>query len=191
MSLPAPSKKRSHAASALKTLSALERKTEEKKETEPNFRRQRQLAKFTPRIQAVSGTTVKVHDIGISSYSAIECVVIEPPQKETSHTLFYIPGAASAVFCPHVATLIAENLSVELNCKVIVILHRLSKQNRFPIPVNDITKVINSYLINAAEYDIDPHNISIGGYSSGGLLSIQIVLNNIGNYHFSRSFALR
>lgn len=111
--------------------------------------------------------------ITINLSTTIECVRLEPPQNLIG-TIFYIPGTASIAHFPSITNAECSHLAFRSGCKVIVVYHRLSGQNKYPIPLNDICKVLEYYLKNYKSYGIDPEKIAIAGYSAGGLLATQI-----------------
>lgn len=57
---------------------------------------------------------------------------------------------------------------------MITIYHRLSAQNKYPIPLNDVCAVINYYFEHASTFQIDVGKVGIGGYSTGAFLAILI-----------------
>lgn len=128
-------------------------------------------------------TDVKISNlkVPIELISEIECFEFMEAgfNFRQNKTFFYIPGTASTSICPSAEKAIGGNLAKILNCRVITILHHLSSQNKYPIPFNDVSKVINYFLHNHEECNINPEFVGIAGYSSGGLLAIQICIQSL------------
>lgn len=116
--------------------------------------------------------------IKITTTTEIQCYIYEPKDCaiEKLNTLFYIPGSASRGYAFQATNALSSNLSARLHCRVITILHRLAPENKHPTPFNDVCEVINHYR-NSAKIHLN--HIAIGGYSSGGLLALQVALEAV------------
>lgn len=124
-------------------------------------------------LQEPDSVDVQNESIRISNTTLIECKQFIPHFPST-HTLFYIPGSACNAHFPKPTDAECKHLAKELNFKVITIYHRLSPQNQYPIPLNDICSVIDHYFQRSEEYQIDRNKVAIGGYSSGALFALMI-----------------
>ena len=65
------------------------------------------------------------------------------------------------------------------NIQVISIDYRLAPENKFPIPPLDCIAAYNMLYDNAQQYNIDVHQLAIGGDSAGGNLSTVVTSNAI------------
>jgi len=91
------------------------------------------------------------------------------------NTFFYIPGTAFTIHNHPISNIVASHLCEALKCRIIVVWHRLSPENKFPDPDNDILATINACLERP---DLKLNKIGLAGYSSGGKLILSSWLNH-------------
>ena len=116
--------------------------------------------------------------IQIDGVTSIECRRIIP-SNHSGKTIFYVPGTASVAHIPNATTAECSHIARTLDAIIIVIFHRTSTTAKFPLPNNDCSAVINYYLDNSDEYDIDTTKVALGGFSAGTLIAIHLCMANI------------
>lgn len=127
-------------------------------------------------------------EIAVADSCNMECWRFVPPplldnKTESVNTIFYIPGSAFSAYMQDADKAFSSNMACILNCQVITIFPKLTKQDKFPIPLINTINIINYFLANQKTYNINLNNTAIAGYSSGGLLAIQICILN----HFQKN----
>lgn len=140
--------------------------------------REQITAGISPAIKPAANVDIAQLDIQIEESRNIECFVFTPKIK-TLRTIFYLPGTASMAECWDASKAISSNLASILACQVILIYPGKSKENQFPIPTNDACIAINYLLQNADKFNINLKHLGLAGYSSGGLLAIQICMQTL------------
>lgn len=109
------------------------------------------------------------------------CLEEQPAKK----TIFYIPGASSVAYCPDPIDRLCQNLCVTLNVQLIALFPRVGEPHYYPTPYNDACQLMNGYIARAEEFEIDLNDCTLCGYSSGGLLAIQLLQSQ---QRFSKPF---
>lgn len=146
--------------------------------------RQAIISTFPFKIKKSDNVIEEKHEVKVEKTSIINCLVFVPTKekikkKKINRTIFYIPGTAAAAIPIPQERAICSQLADQLDCRIICVLHRLSEQNQFPIPPNDVIRVINAYMDAEDEFRLDLSNIFLAGYSFGCLMAIQICMESL------------
>lgn len=96
------------------------------------------------------------------------CETFCPPGSEVfaqEEVHFYVPGTAFRGYNEEICSTIAMHLAISMNATVVVLIHPLSPESRFPWPLQAIANAIRKI---TSEYP--DHKLSFSGYSSGAYL---------------------
>jgi len=80
---------------------------------------------------------------------------------------------------------LCERIAVDLGIHVVGVNYRLAPENPFPAAVKDAYGVIRRMYQRADQYDIDPENMAVMGYSAGATLAIAAGMQTLLNGEFS------
>ena len=94
-------------------------------------------------------------------------------------TLIYYHGGGFVIGTLEMYDYLCATFSSQCNVQVISIDYRLAPENKFPIPPLDCIAAYNTLYDNAQQYNIDVHQLAIGGDSAGGNLSTVVTSNAI------------
>jgi len=143
--------------------------------------RQSDVGKFEFKIQYCAGVKFIKDSVSMDPTTSFPCWILSTSPESKKPVLFFVPGTASAVVFTKPSKDFCSHLAKELDCHVIMIIHRRSQHNLYPVPTNEVVRAINYYLndTESKKINIDRDQVALGGYSSGGLLAIQACYYNL------------
>lgn len=99
-----------------------------------------------------------------------------PDDKPGHNALVFIHGGGFTVGSIDTHDRMMRCLMEAANCVVIGVDYHLAPEVKFPIPLYEGAAVVRYFHENAAQYDISPDNMAIGGDSGGANLSLGVNL---------------
>ncbi|XP_019729897.1 arylacetamide deacetylase [Hippocampus comes] len=131
-------------------------------------------------------TIVPVSDehvnVTVENFDGVEVVLYQPMQQsgntELRRAVIYLHGGGwclgSAYMSPY--DLLARKVATELNAVVLSVEYRLAVAHHFPVPYEDVYRVVKSFLQMGvlAQYSVDPGRIAVSGDSAGGNLAAAV-----------------
>lgn len=131
------------------------------------------------KIVPVSDEHVKVTE---EKFDGVEVVVYQPKQQssdtELRRAVIYLHGGGwclgSSRMSPY--DLLARKMVTELNAVVLSVEYRLAPPHHFPVPYEDVYRVVKNFLQMGvlARYSVDPGRIAVSGDSAGGNLAAAV-----------------
>ncbi|XP_036393107.1 arylacetamide deacetylase-like isoform X2 [Megalops cyprinoides] len=115
-------------------------------------------------------------------FDGVGVVVYEPGQQggdgELRRAVVYLHGGGWCLGSSRMGPydLLARQLVSELNAVVISVEYRLAPEHHFPVPFEDVYRVIKHFLQRQvlAKYSVDPGRIAVSGDSAGGNLAAAV-----------------
>ncbi|CAB1349317.1 unnamed protein product [Coregonus sp. 'balchen'] len=115
-------------------------------------------------------------------FDGVEVVVYQPKlqggDSELRRAVIYLHGGGwclgSARMGPY--DLLARQMVVDLNSVVVSVEYRLAPEHHFPVPYEDVYRVVKHFLqrVVLAQYTVDPGRIAVSGDSAGGNLAAAV-----------------
>ncbi|XP_076139080.1 arylacetamide deacetylase [Alosa pseudoharengus] len=116
-------------------------------------------------------------------FDGVEVVLYQPAEHESSgaelrRAVVYIHGGGwclgSSRMSPY--DLLARQMVTELNAVVVSVEYRLAPAHHFPVPFEDVYRVVKHFLQAGvlAQYQVDPGRIAVSGDSAGGNLAAAV-----------------
>jgi|GEM_PF-3203870 len=97
------------------------------------------------------------------------------PQLDASHpALVFYPGCGFILDAFDVNGYAAARIASYANAKVILVDYRVCPEADFPVPLYDGYDALEYICQHAKDFQIDPENISVLGYSSGGHVAANV-----------------
>ncbi|KAF7660400.1 hypothetical protein LDENG_00282420 [Lucifuga dentata] len=131
------------------------------------------------RVVPVSDEHVQVTE---EKFDGVEVLLYQPKQKgsdtELRKAVIYLHGGGwclgSSRMSPY--DLLARKIVTELNAVVISVEYRLAPAHHFPLPYEDVYRVVKHFLQKRvmAQYSVDPGHIAVSGDSAGGNLAAAV-----------------
>ena len=94
----------------------------------------------------------------------------------TLPALVYFHGGGFVLASPTAYEASARALADAGECVVISVSYRLAPENKFPAAVEDAYAATQYIIAHAAEHNIDPKRVAVGGESAGGNLATEVCL---------------
>ena len=103
-------------------------------------------------------------------HGVIPCEVHKPSRlpKQNAPAFVYYHGGGHVSGSLKSHRNVCRQLAHEINCVVVAVEHRLAPENKFPIGIEDCLAAYDAVVDSAAELDIDPDRVGVGGDSAGG-----------------------
>ncbi|XP_077397517.1 arylacetamide deacetylase [Festucalex cinctus] len=121
-------------------------------------------------------------NVTVDSFDGVEVLLYQPKQQsgntELRRALIYLHGGGwclgSSYMSPY--DLVARRLATELNAVVLSVEYRLAPAHHFPVPYEDVYRVVKYFLQVGvlAQYSVDPGRIAVSGDSAGGNLAAAV-----------------
>ncbi|XP_071401453.1 arylacetamide deacetylase [Centroberyx affinis] len=115
-------------------------------------------------------------------FDGVEVVLYQPKQlasdTELRRAVIYLHGGGwclgSSRMSPY--DLLAREIVTELNAVVLSVEYRLAPAHHFPVPYEDVYRVVKHFLQKGvlAQYSVDPGRIAVSGDSAGGNLAAAV-----------------
>ncbi|KAM4627290.1 arylacetamide deacetylase [Polymixia lowei] len=115
-------------------------------------------------------------------FDGVEVVLYQPKQLDGATQLrravIYLHGGGwclgSSLMSPY--DLLARQMVTELNAVVLSVEYRLAPAHHFPVPYEDVYRVVKHFLQKGvlAQYSVDPGRIAVSGDSAGGNLAAAV-----------------
>ena len=118
----------------------------------------------------------------IGSVAKPSLLIMTPPkEKNTGAAIMLCPGGGYGSLGAHTVRETAAWMN-ERGIAVVLLKYRVPKRhNDFPInhqPLQDAQRAMGVLRARAAEWDIDPNKIGVGGFSAGGHVAASLALNH-------------
>lgn len=95
-------------------------------------------------------------------------------------TFFYVPGTGFVAWETSFTDVICSHIAEKAHCQVIAIYHRLAPENKFPAGYKDAYRIMKALLqASSRAFEIDHHNVGLGGYSSGANLAALMAIQSM------------
>lgn len=115
-------------------------------------------------------------------FEGVEVVVYQPKQKagatDLRRALVYLHGGGWCLGSPRMSPydLLARKIVTELNAVVLSVDYRLAPAHHFPVPYEDVYRVVKHFLQKGvlAKYSVDAGRIAVSGDSAGGNLAAAV-----------------
>ncbi|WP_112243045.1 alpha/beta hydrolase [Kribbella monticola] len=129
-------------------------------------------------IQAAGGSLEQVHHVEdlVMEESGLPLRIYRPEGTDPLPTLVYFFGGGWTLGSIDTADGICRQLANAVPCQVITVGYRLAPENPFPTAVNDCHQAVQWIAAHAAELQVDPARIAVGGDSAGGNLAAATTL---------------
>uniref|UniRef100_A0AAV2J2F3 Neutral cholesterol ester hydrolase 1 n=1 Tax=Knipowitschia caucasica TaxID=637954 RepID=A0AAV2J2F3_KNICA len=116
------------------------------------------------------------------SFAGVEVLVYQPQQKTDGSDLrtamVYLHGGGWCLGSPRMSPydLLARKIVMDLNAVVLSVDYRLAPPNHFPVPYEDVYRVVKHFLQEEvlALYSVHPGRIAVSGDSAGGNLAAAV-----------------
>jgi acetyl esterase/lipase len=102
--------------------------------------------------------------------------VYTPAGSNTRAAMLYIHGGGMMIGSPAMDDALLASTALELDIVIVSPDYRLAPENPYPSAVDDCHSAWAWLLANAAQRNVDPKRIAIGGVSAGGGLAAGLVL---------------
>jgi acetyl esterase/lipase len=119
----------------------------------------------------------------------VEVIVYRPPVFDAPaacvlhlHGGGFVMGSAASIEGPH------RTVAALLGCVIVTVEYRLAPETIFPGAVEDAYAALTWVFENAAELNVDPTRIGVGGESAGGGLAAALALLARDRGHFPLAF---
>lgn len=96
---------------------------------------------------------------------------ITPPQP-TQQVMLYLHGGGYTIGSPHTERMVAGNIALLSQAKILVPHYRLAPEAPFPAALDDVLTCYQHLL----DSGVTPENIIVGGLSAGGGLTVALML---------------
>lgn len=115
-------------------------------------------------------------------FEGVEVLVYQPQQDFSSSDLrravVYLHGGGWCLGSPRMSPydFLARRIVTELNAVVLSVDYRLAPAHHFPVPYEDVYRVVKCFLHKEvlAQYSVDPRRIAVSGDSAGGNLAAAV-----------------
>ncbi|XP_061682644.1 arylacetamide deacetylase isoform X2 [Syngnathoides biaculeatus] len=121
-------------------------------------------------------------NVTVEKFDGVEVVLYQPKQQsgdtKLRRALIYLHGGGwclgSSRMSPY--DLLARKVATELNAVIISVEYRLAPAHHFPVPFEDVYRVVKHFLQPGvlAQYSVDPGRIAVSGDSAGGNLAAAV-----------------
>jgi acetyl esterase len=98
------------------------------------------------------------------------------PVCEPKAIIFYCHGGGWVCGTADQYDAVAQEISLQTSCAVVVVEYRLAPENKYPIPFNDCWDAISWVDENKGKVNLEGLSLIIGGDSSGGNLAASLTL---------------
>ncbi|QNE18966.1 alpha/beta hydrolase [Kribbella qitaiheensis] len=124
-------------------------------------------------IQAAGGSLEQVHHVEdvVMEESGLPLRIYRPEGSDPLPTLVYFFGGGWTLGSIDTADGICRQLANAVPCQVITVGYRLAPENPFPAAVDDCHQATQWIAAHAAELQVDPDRVVVGGDSAGGNLA--------------------
>ncbi|XP_066508496.1 arylacetamide deacetylase-like [Hoplias malabaricus] len=134
---------------------------------------------FAERVVPESDEKVQVAD---ELFDGVDVVVYQPKHRrgagEKRRAIIYLHGGGWCLGSSRMGPydLLARQMVTELNAVVVSVEYRLAPAHHFPIPFEDVYRVIKYFLrLDVLEqYEVDPGRVAVSGDSAGGNLAAAV-----------------
>ncbi|CAB1348284.1 unnamed protein product [Coregonus sp. 'balchen'] len=134
---------------------------------------------FAERVVPVSDQHVHVTE---ELFDGVEVVVYQPKLQdgntELRRAVIYLHGGGWCLGSSRMGPydLLARQMVMDLNSVVVSVEYRLAPEHRFPVPYEDVYRVVKHFLqrVVLAQYTVDPGRIAVSGDSAGGNLAAAV-----------------
>ncbi len=137
----------------------------------------RKVMGFGARYRIAEGVLAEEVHVSITPETTVPCYVFTPPGLDSDaelDTIIHVPGTAGKQFVDKAEHVMGSHIAAETGCRVIIPSHRFAPENRWPIPYNDVLRLVNKLLSADGPFNID--RVGLSGYSSGTLIAAQLYL---------------
>ncbi|KAJ8280497.1 hypothetical protein GJAV_G00055580 [Gymnothorax javanicus] len=137
------------------------------------------LLTFLEEVVPVSDANVRVTE---ELFDGVEVLIYEPSQQtgdgELRRAVIYLHGGGWCLGSVRMGPydLLARQTASELNAVVISVEYRLAQEHHFPVPFEDVYRVVKHFLQPQvlAQYSVDPGRVAVSGDSAGGNLAAAV-----------------
>ncbi|XP_041732662.1 arylacetamide deacetylase-like [Coregonus clupeaformis] len=134
---------------------------------------------FAERVVPVSDQHVHVTE---ELFDGVEVVVYQPKLQdgntELRRAVIYLHGGGWCLGSSRMGPydLLARQMVMDLNSVVVSVEYRLAPEHHFPVPYEDVYRVVKHFLqrVVLAQYTVDPGRIAVSGDSAGGNLAAAV-----------------
>ncbi|XP_023136978.1 arylacetamide deacetylase [Amphiprion ocellaris] len=131
------------------------------------------------KVVPVSDEHVKVTE---EKFDGVEVLLYQPKHRggdtELRRAVIYLHGGGWCLGSSRMGPydLLARNIVTELGAVVLSVEYRLAPPHHFPIPYEDVYRVVKHFLQKQvlAQYSVDPGRIAVAGDSAGGNLAAAV-----------------
>ncbi|XP_034024166.1 arylacetamide deacetylase [Thalassophryne amazonica] len=131
------------------------------------------------KVVPVSDQHVKVSE---ELFDGVEVVTYQPKQHgsdgDLQSAIIYLHGGGWCLGSSRMGPydLLAREMATKLNAVVLAVEYRLAPPHHFPVPFEDVYRVVKHFLQKGmlAKYSVDPGRIAISGDSAGGNLAAAV-----------------
>ncbi|XP_012988909.3 arylacetamide deacetylase isoform X1 [Esox lucius] len=134
---------------------------------------------FAERVVPQSDENVHVSE---ERFDGVEVVVYQPKvlggETELRRAVIYLHGGGWCLGSSRMGPydLLARQMVIDLNSVVVSVEYRLAPEHHFPVPYEDVYRVVKHFLQMEvlAQYAVDPGRIAVSGDSAGGNLAAAV-----------------
>jgi len=130
------------------------------------------LPLLLPRIKTPEGITISKE----KTAGGLNLRIYTPTGNKNRAAMLYIHGGGMMIGSPAMDDALLANTASELDIVIVSPDYRLAPENPYPSAVDDCNSAWSWLLANAAQRNVDPKRIAIGGVSAGGGLAAGLVL---------------
>ncbi|XP_077466932.1 arylacetamide deacetylase [Stigmatopora argus] len=137
---------------------------------------------FITLLENIAPISDKHVNVTMENFDGVEVVLYQPKQQsgdtELRRAVIYLHGGGwclgSSRMSPY--DLLARKVATEMNAVVLSVEYRLAPAHHFPVPYEDVYRVVKHFLQIGvlAQYSVDPGRIAVSGDSAGGNLAAAV-----------------
>ncbi len=130
-----------------------------------------------PMLNAGAPEVAREHEVAIEGPAGTLRARVFVPEGPGPHPgLVYYHGGGYVIMSPETHAKLAKTLCIGAGAVVVSVDYRLAPEHPYPAPVDDGVAAWAWTLAHAAELEIDPQRLGVGGDSAGGNLAAAVCL---------------